>query len=48
MRLFAVGLEFPHNVPVQRLQYANPRQHGVTAPAAQHQYLDCGLPFRKG
>jgi hypothetical protein len=47
MRLFAIGLEFPHDVPMQRLQYTNPRHHGVTAPAAQQQSFDRSLPFRQ-
>jgi hypothetical protein len=47
MRLFAIGLEFPHQVPMQRLQDTNPRHHGVAATAAQHQHLDRSSPFRK-
>jgi hypothetical protein len=31
MRLFAIGLEFPHYVAVQRPHYSDPRQHSVAA-----------------
>jgi hypothetical protein len=32
---------------VQRLHDPDPRQHGITSAAAQHQHLDRRLPFRQ-
>jgi hypothetical protein len=47
LRFFAIGLEFPHHVPMQRLQDTDPRHPGVAATDAQHPHLDRSLPFRK-
>ena len=47
MCLFAIGIEHPLDMTVQRLHDPDPRQHRVATAAAQHQNLDCRLPFRK-
>jgi hypothetical protein len=39
MRLFAIGLELPNPVAVQRLQHADACYQRITAPAAQHYTL---------
>jgi hypothetical protein len=47
MRVFALGIEHPLDATVQRLHDPDPRQHRITAAAAQHQDLDRCLPFRQ-
>jgi hypothetical protein len=47
MHLFAIGIEHPFDVTVQGLHDPDPRQHGVTSAAAQHQHLDSCLPLRQ-
>jgi hypothetical protein len=47
MGLFALGIEHPLDVTVQRSHDPNPRHHRRTATAAQHQCFDRGLPFRQ-
>ena len=47
MCLFAIGIEHPLDITVQRLHDANPRHHRVAAAAAQHQRLDRRLPLRQ-
>jgi hypothetical protein len=43
MRPLTIGIELPHHVAVQHPQNTNPRHHGVTATALQHQGLDLGF-----
>jgi hypothetical protein len=47
MGIFAIGIEHPLDMTVQRSHDANPRHHRVAAAAAQHQRFDSGLPFRQ-
>jgi hypothetical protein len=47
MGIFAIGIEHPFDVTIQRPHDADPRHHRRTAAAAQHQRLDRGLPFRQ-
>ena len=45
---FANTLTYPCLLPVSvRSHDSNPRHHRRAAAAAQHQYLDCRLPFRQ-
>jgi hypothetical protein len=45
--LFAIGIENPLNIAGQGSHDPDPRQHRVTAAAAQHQRPDRRLPFRQ-
>ena len=45
--IFAIGIEHPLDMTVQRLHDPDPRQHRITTAAAQHQDLDRRLPFRQ-
>ena len=45
MCLFAIGIEHPLDMTVQRSHDSNPRHHRVPAAAAQHQRFDRRLPF---
>jgi len=45
--IFALGIEHPLDMTIQRLHDPNPRHHRRTAPSDQHQDLDRGLPFRQ-
>jgi hypothetical protein len=48
MRVFAIGIEHPFGVPVQRPQHTNARVHQeVAAFRGADQTAGCGLPFRK-
>jgi hypothetical protein len=48
MMVLSVGIEHPHDVPVQRLHHADPGEHGRAAVLDhQHQRLDRGLPLRR-
>ena len=47
MCLFAIGIEHPLDVTVQRPHDADPRQHRIATTATQHQDLDRRLPFRQ-
>jgi hypothetical protein len=46
MRVFAIRIEHPFDVSVQRPQYPDPRMHQkVAALSGTNQALDGGLPF---
>jgi hypothetical protein len=45
--IFAIGIEHPLDMTVQRLHDSNPRHHRRTASRHQHQRRDRGLPFRQ-
>ena len=47
MCLFAIGIEDPLDMPIERLHDTDPRQHSIAAAAAQHQRFDRRLPFRQ-
>ena len=47
MCLFAIGIEDPLDMSIERLHDTDPRQHRIAAAAAQHQHFDCRLPFRQ-
>jgi hypothetical protein len=44
---FAIGIEDPLDVAVQRIHDSDARQHRVTASRHEQQNLDRGLPFRQ-
>jgi hypothetical protein len=49
MRLFAIGIEYPFLVPVQRPHKADPRQHRRSAARCdEHRGFHRVLPFRRG
>jgi hypothetical protein len=47
MWVFAIRIENPNDVTVQCFHNPNARQHRVATAAAEHQDLDCRLPFRQ-
>jgi hypothetical protein len=48
MRVFAVGIEHPLDLAVQRPQHSDPRMHEeVAAFGCTDQAMNSGLPFRK-
>jgi hypothetical protein len=47
MCVFAIGIEYPLDMTVQRVHYPDTGKHRVAAAAAQHQRFDRGLPFRQ-
>jgi hypothetical protein len=47
MMIFALGIQHPLDMAVERFHDGDARQHRVAAAAAQHQDLDRRLPFGK-
>jgi hypothetical protein len=47
MMIFAIGIEHPLDMTIERLHDPDPGQHRVTTAAAQHQHFDRRLPFRQ-
>ena len=47
MGIFAIGIEHPLDMTVQRSHDADPRHHRRAASRHQHQHFDRGLPFRQ-